>query len=106
MPPRRASSAISSFGTRSAAKARTVSRSWRCVSLSSTRTSASLPRRRPLVEERLQALDAILGGEGHGEGLDLVAAAGLQGRVGGDRRGALRLGERDRRLGGEVGGQM
>src|SRR2546426_7405592 len=89
--------------TRAAAKARTVSRSWRCVSVSSTRTLASLPGGRPLLEERLQPLDAVLGREGDAEGLDLEAAARLQVGVGCDRRGALRLRERDRRLGGELG---
>src|SRR2546428_5464466 len=92
--------------TRAAAKARTVSRSWRWVSVSSTRTSASLPGGRPLLEERLQALGPVLGPEGDAEGLDLEAAARFQVGIGGDRRRALRLGERDRRLAGEVGGEL
>src|SRR3989475_12422308 len=92
--------------TRAAAKARTVARSWRCVSVSSTRTLASLPGGRPLLEERLQALDPVLGREGDAEGLDLEAAARLQVDVRRDRRRALRLRERDRRPGGELGGEL
>src|SRR5207249_5978299 len=88
--------------TRAAAKARTISRSWRWVSLSSTRTSASLPGGHPLLQERLQALDPVLGREGDAEGLDLEAAARLQVGVRRDGRRALRLRERDRRLAGEV----
>src|SRR5213593_3460403 len=87
--------------TRASAKARSVSRRLRWVSVSSTCTLLALPERRPLVEERPQALDPILGGEGDPEGLDLEAAAGGPVGVDGDLGGALRLPERDRRLGGQ-----
>src|SRR2546428_13994170 len=92
--------------TRAAAKARTVSRSWRCVSVSSTRTLASLPGGPPLLEERLQALDPVLGREGDAEGLDLEAAARLQVGVRRARRRAPRLREPDRRPGADLGREL
>src|SRR5439155_15362164 len=116
MRPRRPSSPTSSRGkrpwrsvsaaaglSRAAAKARTVSRSWRCVSVSAISTLTSLPSRRPLGAEGLEALDAILGRERHAERLDLVAASRGAVDIGRDRRRPLRLAERHRRLPRQLG---
>src|SRR5438093_11094527 len=115
MRPRRPSSPTSSRGkrpwrsvsaaaglSRAAAKARTVSRSWRCVSVSAISTLTSLPSRRPLGAEGLEALDAILGRERHAERLDLVTASRGAVDIGRDRRRPLRLAECYRRLPGQL----
>src|SRR5262249_34001641 len=99
--PRRSVSAATGF-TRDVANARTVSRSWRCVSVSAICTLASLPGRRPFGAKGLESLGAILGCERHPERLHLVATPGRAVDGGADRRGPLRQAERDRWLPGQL----
>src|SRR5712691_11840023 len=102
--PLRSISAATGWMRRSA-KSRIASRSWRWVSVSSTRTLPALPDGRPLLAEGVQPLATILGGERQPERLDLVATACGQPRRT-ERRRALGLAHRDRRLGGERGTEL
>src|SRR5439155_10498510 len=92
-------------GGRAARRSRARRRAAGAACRSSRRARlAPLPDGCPLLPEGAQPLDAVLGGEGDAERLDLVAAPRLDGTGGGEGRRAFRLAERDRSLGGESGG--